>query len=92
MAPPTDPPVKILDWAELHVDQHIFRLVKPWRLEELEEMLEAAMINRRVVKVRVYTEFDGETTVLVNPSRATVIYLTKRPELVPENEKGMPDP
>jgi hypothetical protein len=35
------------------------------------------------------TEFNGETTVLVNPARARVVYLALRPEI--EVRSGMPD-
>lgn len=87
---PTDPPFKLQHWAELHVDEHVLRLVKPWRLEELEVELERAMSRGGLVKVRAYTELNGETTVFVNPSRAKVVYLAKRPEVVPRG--GMPDP
>ncbi|HEU4422741.1 MAG TPA: hypothetical protein VFR67_09410 [Pilimelia sp.] len=86
---PTDPPTKVQRWAELHVDQQVFRLVQPWRLDELAAELEAAMVHGKVVKVRAYTELNGETTVLINPSRASAVYLALRPEIVPRS--GMPD-
>ena len=86
---PTDPPTKVQRWAELHVDQQVFRLVQPWRLEDLAAELESAMANRKIVKVRAYTELNGETTVLINPSRASAVYLALRPEIVPRG--GMPD-
>jgi hypothetical protein len=87
---PTDPTIHVQDWAELHVDDHVFRLVKPWRLEQLASDLEEAMRNRKVVRVNAYTELNGETVVLVNPAAARVVYLAKRPEIVIQG--GMPDP
>ena len=89
-AVPTDPRIHVQDWAELHVDDHVFRLVRPWRLEQLAADLEDAMRNRKVVKVNAYTELNGETEVLVNPAAATVVYLAKRPEIIIQG--GMPDP
>jgi hypothetical protein len=86
---PTNPRVYLQQWAELHVDELVFRLVAPWRLEKLQEALEEAMATGKVLQVRAYTELNGETTVLVNPARARAIWLTKRPELVPRG--GMPD-
>ncbi|HEV2778630.1 MAG TPA: hypothetical protein VGX25_04445 [Actinophytocola sp.] len=86
---PVEPPVKIQKWAELHVDDQVFRLIPPWNLDKLAAQLEAAIADRTVVKVRAYTELNGETTILVNPSRAAVVYLAKRPELV--GRSGMPD-
>jgi hypothetical protein len=47
------------------------------------------MVDGSIVKVRAYTALNGETTLLVNPSRAKVVYLAKRPEIVPRG--GMPD-
>lgn len=87
---PIESPPKIQRWAELHVDDMVLRLVPPWGLEELGEKLERAMATGHLVKVRVYTEFNGETTVLVNPARARVVFLSLRPEI--EVRKGMPDP
>ena len=86
---PTKPPAAVEEWAELHVDQHVFRLVQPWRLEELSAELEAAMRGGTLVKVRAYTGLNGQTTVLVNPSRAAVVYLIRRPEFTVRG--GMPD-
>ena len=86
---PTDPPTKVQRWAELHVDEFVFRLIQPWHLEELAAELEAAMVSGNLVKVRAYTELNGETTVLLNPARATAVYLALRPEIVPRG--GMPD-
>jgi len=68
---------------------HVFRLVAPWRLDELAAELEAAMGNGALVKIRAYTELNGQMTVLVNPSRAAVVYLTRRPEFIVRG--GMPD-
>ena len=48
------------------------------------------MATGRLVRVRAYTEFNGETTVMVNPARARVVFLALRPEI--EVRKGMPDP
>ena len=86
---PVEPAVKIQTWAELHVDNQVFRLIPPWNLEKLAAQLEAAIADRTVVKVRAYTELNGEATILVNPWQATVVYLAKRPELV--GRSGMPD-
>jgi hypothetical protein len=86
---PIESPAKIQRWAELHVDEMVLRIVPPWGLDELGEKLEQAMATGKLVKVRVYTEFNGETTVLVNPARARVVFLAIRPEI--EVRKGMPD-
>lgn len=87
---PTESPATIQHWAELHVDDRVLRLVAPWRLEELGHELEQAMHTGRFVRIRAYTEFNGETTVLVNPSRAKVVFLALRPEV--QISGGMPDP
>ncbi|HZM75476.1 MAG TPA: hypothetical protein VFC19_07100 [Candidatus Limnocylindrales bacterium] len=87
---PIESPPRIQRWAELHVDDMVLRLVPPWGLEELGERLERAMATGKLVRVRAYTEFNGETTVLVNPARARVVFLAFRPEIVPFS--GMPDP
>jgi hypothetical protein len=87
---PIEFPAQVQHWAELHVDDMVLRLVPPWQLEELGEQLAKAMAVGRLVSVRAYTEFNGETTVLVNPSRARVVYLALRPEIEPQS--GMPDP
>jgi hypothetical protein len=86
---PVDPPVKLQKWIELHVDAEVFRLIQPVNPAELEARLAAAIVDRTVVRVRAYTDLNGETTVLVNPSRAAVVYLAKRAVLVPRS--GMPD-
>lgn len=86
---PIESPPKIQRWAELHVDDMVLRLVPPWRLDELSTELEQAMATGRLVSVRCYTEFNGETVVLVNPARARVVFLALRPEI--EVRSGMPD-
>jgi len=87
---PIESPARIQRWAELHVDDMVLRLVPPWGLEELGEQLAQAMATGRLVRVRAYTEFNGETTVLVNPARARVVFLALRPEI--HTRSGMPDP
>jgi hypothetical protein len=86
---PLESPPKIQRWAELHVDDMVLRLVPPWGLEDLGHRLEQAMATGKLVRVRAYTEFNGETTVLVNPARARVVFLAIRPEI--HINKGMPD-
>jgi hypothetical protein len=86
---PTDSPAGVELWAELHVDEHVFPLVKPWNLDGLAAALRAAASQGTQVEVRVYTGFNNETTVLVNPAQARVVYLVKRPRVLAVN--GMPD-
>jgi len=86
---PTDPPTDLEQWAVLHVDEFEFRLATPWNLDALAASLRNAAALGTQVEVRAYVEQNAETTVLVNPARARVLYISKRNVVQARN--GMPD-